>query len=145
MGQKTGAYLLKCAETGQNRSTDPGGVLAFWGCINFDLDVFQSQFLHFGEETIAKAFEKKKKNPRQWWGEKNSFHFLPRQRVLPPLSTMFENRFFRRSRSTRLIESTTTWCTPGYSCPIISGLNKISGARNRSEPSWFEFASDDAE
>jgi ribosomal protein S24E len=32
----------------------------------------------------------------------------PRVRVLPPLSTMLENRFFRRSRSTRLIESTTT-------------------------------------
>ena len=60
----------------------------------------------------------------------------PLQRVLPPLRTMFENKLLRRSRSTLLIESTTTWCTPAYSWPISSGLNRISGARKRSEPSY---------
>lgn len=54
--------------------------------------------------------------------------------VLPPDSTMLLYRDLRRSRSVRLMASTTIWCTPGYSSPIISGSNRISGARNRSVP-----------
>jgi len=38
--------------------------------------------------------------------------YEPRHRVLPPLRTMFEKRLFLKSRSTRFIESTTTWWTP---------------------------------
>lgn len=64
---------------------------------------------------------------------------VPLQRVLPPLSTMFEKRLLRRSKSTRLMESTTTWCTPAYSSPISSGLKRISGALNRSGPSYRPF------
>lgn len=60
----------------------------------------------------------------------------PLQSVLPPLRTILENRLLRRSRSTLLIESTTTWWTPAYSWPISSGLNNISGARKRSGPSY---------
>lgn len=54
--------------------------------------------------------------------------------VLPPDRTMFPKRFFRRSRSVRLIASTTIWWMPGYSRPMISGSNRISGARKRSGP-----------
>src|SRR5688572_25324707 len=34
------------------------------------------------------------------------------------------------------MESTTIWCTPGYSSPMISGSKRISGARKRSGPIW---------
>lgn len=61
----------------------------------------------------------------------------PLHNVLPPLRTMLEYKFFRRSMSTRVIESTITWCTPAYSIPMISGLKRISGARNFSAPSYF--------
>lgn len=54
--------------------------------------------------------------------------------VLPPERTMLLYRDLRKSRSVRLIASTTIWCTPGYSRPIISGSNRISGARNLSAP-----------
>lgn len=52
--------------------------------------------------------------------------------VLPPDSTMLLKSALRRSRSVRPMASTTIWCTPGYSSPIISGSKRISGARNRS-------------
>ena len=58
----------------------------------------------------------------------------PLVRVLPPDKTILLYRDFLRSRSTRLIASATIWCTPGYSSPIISGSNKISGALKRSAP-----------
>ena len=48
---------------------------------------------------------------------------------------MLAKSALRRSRSTRLIESTTTWCTPAASSPTVSGLKRISGARKRSAPS----------
>lgn len=57
--------------------------------------------------------------------------------VLPPDSTMLEYKSRRRSRSVRLIESTTIWCTPGYSRPMISGSKRISGARKRSAPIFW--------
>lgn len=63
---------------------------------------------------------------------------VPVHSVEPPERTMLLNSDLRRSRSVRLIESTMTWCTPGYSCPTSSGLNNISGARKRSVPSWRE-------
>jgi hypothetical protein len=41
-----------------------------------------------------------------------------------------------------LIELTTSSCTPGHSSPILSGLNKISGAFYLSEPeSWMTWPS----
>lgn len=54
--------------------------------------------------------------------------------VDPPDSTMLPYSDLRRSMSVRWIASTTIWCTPGYSSPMISGLNRISGARKRSAP-----------
>ena len=60
---------------------------------------------------------------------------VPLTNVPPPLSTTFPKRLFRRSRSERLIESTTTWCTPAYSSPTSSGVKRSSGARWRSAPS----------
>lgn len=54
--------------------------------------------------------------------------------VLPPDSTMLPKRDFRRSRSVRLMASTTIWWMPGYSRPMISGSKRISGARKRSAP-----------
>ena len=56
--------------------------------------------------------------------------------VDPPDSTMLPYSCLRRSISVRWIASTTIWCTPGYSRPISSGLNSISGARKRSGPSY---------
>ena len=56
--------------------------------------------------------------------------------VEPPDRTMLPNRDFLRSMSVRFIASTTIWCMPGYSSPMISGSNSISGARNRSAPTW---------
>jgi len=53
-------------------------------------------------------------------------------KVVPPERTMLLYRAERRSRSVRLMESTTRWCRPGDSRPIISGLKRISGARKRS-------------
>jgi hypothetical protein len=50
---------------------------------------------------------------------------------------MLEYRSLRRSRSVRLMASTTIWCTPGYSRPMISGSKRISGARKRSAPICF--------
>lgn len=58
----------------------------------------------------------------------------PLHSVDPPDSTMLANRDFRRSMSVLFMASTTIWCTPGYSRPIISGSKRISGARNRSTP-----------
>lgn len=90
------------------------------------------------------SFNKRSPNPSK--PVKSLFHqwdseHRPRHKVLPPLSTTFENKLFRRSRSTRFIESTTTWCTPAYSCPISSGLKRISGARKRSGPSCIQATS----
>jgi hypothetical protein len=59
----------------------------------------------------------------------------PLVRVDPPDMTMLPNNDFLRSISVRLIASTTIWCTPGYSSPMISGSNRISGALNLSVPS----------
>lgn len=56
--------------------------------------------------------------------------------VAPPDRMMFEYRDFLRSMSVLLIASTMIWCSPGYSSPINSGSNIISGARNRSGPSY---------
>jgi len=61
---------------------------------------------------------------------KRSGNFLVK--VVPPERTMLLYRAERRSRSVRLMESTTRWCRPGDSRPIISGLKRISGARKRS-------------
>lgn len=64
----------------------------------------------------------------------NSLSPKPLVKVLPPERTIFPNSDFRKSRSVRLIASTTIWWIPGYSRPIISGSKRISGARNRSAP-----------
>lgn len=62
---------------------------------------------------------------------------LPLVSVEPPDNTMFPNSDLRRSRSVRLMASTTIWWIPGYSRPMISGSKRISGARKRSEPSYI--------
>lgn len=49
--------------------------------------------------------------------------------VEPPERTMLRYNDLRRSRSVRVMASWTIWWTPGYSRPIISGSNRISGAR----------------
>lgn len=64
----------------------------------------------------------------------NSRSPKPFVKVLPPESTMLLYSDFRRSRSVRLMASTTIWCTPGYSRPMISGSKRISGALKRSAP-----------
>lgn len=61
----------------------------------------------------------------------------PLHSVEPPDRTMFPNSDFRRSMSVRLMASTTIWCIPGYSRPISSGSNRISGAFHRSEPIYY--------
>lgn len=68
------------------------------------------------------------------WTSCNNLSPNPFVNVLPPDKTMFPKRAFRRSRSVRLIASTTIWWMPGYSRPIISGSKRISGARKRSAP-----------
>ena len=69
-----------------------------------------------------------------FWTSVKSRSPKPLVRVLPPERTMLEYRSLRKSRSVRLMESTTIWCTPGYSRPMISGSKRISGARKRSAP-----------
>lgn len=70
----------------------------------------------------------------------NNLSPKPLVNVLPPDNTMFPKRAFRRSRSVRLIASTTIWWMPGYSRPMISGSKRISGARNRSAPIFLLLA-----
>lgn len=62
----------------------------------------------------------------------------PLHKVEPPERTILPKSALRRSISVRLIASTTIWWTPGYSRPIISGSKRISGARKRSGPIFFE-------
>lgn len=61
---------------------------------------------------------------------------IPLVSVDPPDNTIFPKRDLRRSKSVRLIASTTIWWIPGYSRPMISGSKRISGARKRSEPNY---------
>ena len=58
----------------------------------------------------------------------------PFVKVQPPERTILPYSDFLKSISARLIASTTIWWIPEYSSPINSGLNSISGARNRSTP-----------
>jgi hypothetical protein len=60
--------------------------------------------------------------------------------VEPPERTILRYSDFRRSRSVRIIASWTIWWTPGYSRPISSGSKRISGARNRSCPTYRKSA-----
>ncbi len=66
----------------------------------------------------------------------NSLSPNPLVNVLPPESTILPKSDFRRSRSVRLMASTTIWWMPGYSRPMISGSKRISGARNLSCPTY---------
>jgi len=63
---------------------------------------------------------------------------LPLKRVDPPARWMLAYRSLRRSRSTLVMESTMSSCTPWDSSPIISGLKRISGAVKRSSPIWHK-------
>lgn len=49
------ANLSECVQTGQNGSTDPGGVFPFWRCEDLDFDVFQRELLDFIQEPITKS------------------------------------------------------------------------------------------
>jgi len=64
-----------------------------------------------------------------------SLSLKPVNIVVPPATIIELYRVFRTSMSQFLIELMTISWTPGHSRPILSGLNKISGARYFSEPS----------
>jgi len=49
-------YLLESVETSEDRATYPGGVFAFGGSINLDLDIFECELLDFIQEAVAKSY-----------------------------------------------------------------------------------------
>ena len=65
----------------------------------------------------------------------------PVKREVPPATTMELNNVLRTSMSHFLIDLTTISCTPGHSRPILSGLNRISGALYFSEESYMAWPS----
>ena len=48
--------LLEGIQTGENRSTNPCGILALWRSIDLDLDILQCEFLDFVEQTVSEAY-----------------------------------------------------------------------------------------
>jgi hypothetical protein len=64
-----------------------------------------------------------------------SLSLKPVSKDVPPATIMELYSVFLTSMSHFLIELITISCTPGHSRPILSGLNRISGALNFSDPS----------
>jgi len=65
----------------------------------------------------------------------SSLSLKPVRRLQPPATIMLWYITLRMSMSQLLIEFTTISWMPGHSCPILSGLNRISGALYFSEVS----------
>jgi hypothetical protein len=101
---RTNPHFLECRKTSEDATSDPSAVLALWWGVDFDLHIFDSELLHLIQETVAKPYTVR----LVVVVAERSRGIAPRHNVLPPLNTTFENKLFRRSKSTRLIESTTT-------------------------------------
>jgi hypothetical protein len=140
---RTNPHLLERTETRQDRPADPGGVLPLGRGRDANFRFPESEFLHFVEEAVAETCWRvgqyngkggdeaggEKRGKGRGRRKKGGRNDTPFTSVPPPLNTTFPNKLFLRSKSARLIESTTTWCTPLYSSPTSSGLKSSSGAR----------------
>jgi Ribosomal protein S24e len=97
-------HLFEGVQSRQDRSPYPCRVFALWRCVNLDFYFLHRKLLHFIQESITKSWNSiMSKRLGGWWE-----CTIPRHNVLPPLRTIFENKLFLRSMSTRLIASTTT-------------------------------------